>query len=126
MTNPVESVYGQGTTFKVVIPFRASHLPAGPVDAERIPASTTGPQAFLEEALRWLPDEDVSPQLPVNRDIAVPETTVSAFACCDGMKALADDVPQRLAGAAYSGNPRSSFPHRIFILHYQLDRFVAF
>lgn len=53
----VESLYGQGSTFKVVIPLGWNHLPAQNIGAERTQASTAlGARPFIEEALRWLPD----------------------------------------------------------------------
>jgi CheY-like chemotaxis protein len=55
----VESLYGQGSTFKVVIPLGHNHLPAQQIGAERTQASTAlGARPFVEEALRWLPDSD--------------------------------------------------------------------
>jgi signal transduction histidine kinase len=53
----VESVYGEGSTFTVALPFGASHLPADHVGAPR-PADAAGAGSFVEEALRWLPGED--------------------------------------------------------------------
>ena len=55
----VESLYGQGSTFKVVIPLGHNHLPAQQIGAERTQASTAlGARPFVEEALRWLPNSD--------------------------------------------------------------------
>jgi PAS domain S-box-containing protein len=57
-TVTVESVMGQGSTFRVAIPLGKAHL-----DPDRVgkapAAESTGvtPAAFVEEALRWLPDE---------------------------------------------------------------------
>ncbi|HEY3825777.1 MAG TPA: ATP-binding protein [Bryobacteraceae bacterium] len=54
----VESKEGEGSTFRVAIPRGKAHL-----DPERIrnstPAGSTAvmPAAFIEEAMRWLPDE---------------------------------------------------------------------
>jgi signal transduction histidine kinase len=46
----VESAVGAGTTFRVSLPAGAAHLPA-----ERVGVGATA-SAFVEEALRWLPD----------------------------------------------------------------------
>jgi signal transduction histidine kinase/CheY-like chemotaxis protein len=52
----VHSHIGQGTTFTVTIPLGSSHLPTDRISAPRMLASSaTGAQAFVEEALRWLP-----------------------------------------------------------------------
>ncbi|HEY6399780.1 MAG TPA: ATP-binding protein, partial [Blastocatellia bacterium] len=55
----VESEIDRGSAFTVTIPLGKSHLPADRVEAERMLA-TTGlrGEAYLEEALRWLPEED--------------------------------------------------------------------
>jgi PAS domain S-box-containing protein len=53
-----ESKVGQGTTFAVTVPLGADHLPPDHVGNERSLASSgTGASAYVEEALRWLPDE---------------------------------------------------------------------
>jgi signal transduction histidine kinase/DNA-binding response OmpR family regulator len=52
-----ESEEGRGSRFTVIIPFGTAHLPADRIGAARTQASTAlGAEAFLEEALRWLPD----------------------------------------------------------------------
>ena len=54
----VDSLYGKGSTFHVSIPFGKDHLPHKQVDASRSPAPTAlGVAPFVEEALRWLPEE---------------------------------------------------------------------
>lgn len=54
----VESTFGQGTTFTVHLPLGKEHLPATQIGAERPRASTeTKAEAFISEALRWLPDD---------------------------------------------------------------------
>jgi PAS domain S-box-containing protein len=56
----VESVYGQGSAFILTIPFGPAHLPADRIEAERPPASMApGANAYVEEALRWLPEPGV-------------------------------------------------------------------
>ncbi|HEX4114054.1 MAG TPA: ATP-binding protein [Stellaceae bacterium] len=53
----VESTLGRGTVFTVRVPFGSAHLPPVQVDAARTQASTaTRTDAFVSEALRWLPD----------------------------------------------------------------------
>jgi CheY-like chemotaxis protein len=60
----VESTVDRGSVFTVTIPLGTAHLPADRVGAAR-PHTATGAQvdAFVEEALRWLPDEGTSPAL---------------------------------------------------------------
>ena len=60
------SALGQGTTFRVRIPFGAEHLPPDRVQAPRaLPSATIGARAFVDEALRWLPDtRDNGPSSP--------------------------------------------------------------
>ena len=55
----VESSVGQGTIFTVTIPLGRSHLPSNRIEAERTVAPTAiRADAFVEEALRWLPVDD--------------------------------------------------------------------
>ena len=53
----VISTIGQGTTFTVRLPFGTDHLPPAQIGCGRtqIPSSTRA-DAFVNEALRWLPD----------------------------------------------------------------------
>ena len=54
-----ESEEGRGTAFVVTVPFGAGHLPAERIDAERQLGSTAvRAEAYVEEALRWLSDEE--------------------------------------------------------------------
>jgi signal transduction histidine kinase len=74
----VESVVGRGTTFVVSIPFGTAHLPAGNVGAERSQDSTSmRADAYVEEALRWLPEAHTtfSDSLVERSDVAA-ETTL--------------------------------------------------
>jgi PAS domain S-box-containing protein len=53
----VESEVGAGTTFTVSIPTGSAHLPADRVRAERSVSNTSvGARAYVEEALRWVPE----------------------------------------------------------------------
>ncbi len=54
----VSSVPGQGSTFSVVIPTGAAHLPADRVAPARSAHGASHGEAFVEEALRWLPSTE--------------------------------------------------------------------
>jgi PAS domain S-box-containing protein len=56
----VESVLGRGTAFTVRIPFGTSHLPQDRILKDTVARSLSPGQAdmFLQEALRWLPQEN--------------------------------------------------------------------
>ena len=57
----VESVVEQGSTFAVTIPLGSSHLPPDQIAESRPTVSTVvGAGPYVEEALRWLPDEEQS------------------------------------------------------------------
>jgi signal transduction histidine kinase len=61
----VESEMGKGSTFTVQIPVGKAHLPLDHIGAERVRASTAvGVNAYIEEALRWLPDQPGVDSLP--------------------------------------------------------------
>jgi signal transduction histidine kinase/FixJ family two-component response regulator len=57
-TVQLESALDRGSIFTVTIPFGSAHLPSERIGAARTEASTMiGADAFLEEALGWLPSE---------------------------------------------------------------------
>ncbi len=61
----VQSTHGQGSTFAVSVPMGAAHLPADRIGAGQTLSSTAlGAGAFVEEALRWLPDDETSNSFP--------------------------------------------------------------
>jgi PAS domain S-box-containing protein len=82
-TVSVDSMAGEGSTFTVAVPFGTAHL-----DSERIgkvsdlASTNVMPSAFIEEALGWLPDEElgghpapeVYSQTPVTEEPRVPES----------------------------------------------------
>ena len=68
----VESTLGRGTTFIVSIPLGQAHLASEQVGGERtLASSATGANPFVQEALRWLPDEPASSveELPLEADL---------------------------------------------------------
>ncbi|HTU17007.1 MAG TPA: PAS domain S-box protein [Gemmataceae bacterium] len=53
-----ESVEGKGTTFTVTVPLGSAHLPPDQIGDGRSSALTgTGATPYIQEALRWLPDD---------------------------------------------------------------------
>jgi PAS domain S-box-containing protein len=56
----VESRAGEGSTFEVRIPRGRAHLPADRVRDEAATTPIRAAQAYVEEALRWLPSQDGS------------------------------------------------------------------
>ncbi|MBV9776573.1 MAG: response regulator, partial [Acetobacteraceae bacterium] len=94
---------GEGTDFTITIPTGTAHLQADRIGARRPTVSTaTRVEAFVEEALRWLPDMDAG-----NLDIGVPLALPNA---ADGQRSsvlLADDnadmrdYVRRLLGGRY-------------------------
>ena len=50
------STLGEGTAFRVRIPFRSEHLATGLGESSRPSPSTSRSEAYIAEALRWLPD----------------------------------------------------------------------
>ena len=68
----VQSQMGDGTSFRVKIPFGSSHLPSSQLtrpSAEKSIAADASP--YLQEALRWLPDADESAEL-LSAEVDVP------------------------------------------------------
>jgi PAS domain S-box-containing protein len=56
----VASELSHGSTFRVRIPFGSAHLPPERLRAAHTPSiAALGAQAFVQEALRWLPDENI-------------------------------------------------------------------
>lgn len=69
-TVEAESRLGQGTTFRVKIPFGIRHLPADRVGNETgVRDSTIGAAPFVQEALRWLHGDSGSEE-PILKDLA--------------------------------------------------------
>jgi PAS domain S-box-containing protein len=64
----VDSTLGIGTSVTVSIPIGHAHLPSDRIAAERpLASSAVSADAFVEEALRWLP-ETASPVITTDRD----------------------------------------------------------
>lgn len=78
----VESYLGRGSTFIVTIPLGLDHLPQAQVGGNRTLASTaSGPLSFVEEALRWLPDDQLAPTEQFHEEVLpVPCPSMSGVA----------------------------------------------
>lgn len=77
-----ESAIGKGTMFTVSVPLGSAHLPADQIGEGRSAASSgTGAMPYVEEALRWLPDDtDPRSEWPTHRNaLPVPFSTTSAL-----------------------------------------------
>ena len=92
-----DSEIGKGTVFTATVPFGIFHVPAGhaPPDGDRSARTDTGcrAEAFVEEALRWLPDaEPGGPE--IGADLHLTQHTPGAPLRADGGPSrivLADD-----------------------------------
>jgi signal transduction histidine kinase/DNA-binding response OmpR family regulator len=65
----VESELGVGSTFRVSLPFGAAHIPSG--HRHEVTATSPGSSAantYVDEALRWLPDEEARPAATVSAE----------------------------------------------------------
>ena len=93
-TIDVTSTPGRGTTFFVRLPFGTSHLSAERINAPRTFTSTViGAQAFVQEALRWLPDTSTatSSNFPALAEAANPVLDQRFAATFGARIILADD-----------------------------------
>jgi PAS domain S-box-containing protein len=65
----VESAPGAGSTFSITIPTGTAHLPAERIGSAGPPApAATAARAYVEEALRWLPDRDSPAPAPADHE----------------------------------------------------------
>jgi PAS domain S-box-containing protein len=93
-TIEVASQPSRGTTFTVRLPLGRAHLPGERIKATRSDASTViGAQAFVQEALRWLPDlaDSTSLSLPALAEAVTPVRDQRFAATFGARIILADD-----------------------------------
>ncbi|HWE00169.1 MAG TPA: ATP-binding protein, partial [Bryobacteraceae bacterium] len=62
-TITVESRAGKGSAFLVRIPFGCAHLSENHINAKSEAPEPNRARAYVEEALRWLPDADIAPAI---------------------------------------------------------------
>jgi|UPI0005D28B5D PAS domain S-box-containing protein len=69
-----DSEVGKGSSFRVSIPFASDQLPAGSLDLRSTGVPTAHrADAYIEEALSWLPSETTTGFPVSKRDVATPE-----------------------------------------------------
>ncbi|MGZ6253475.1 MAG: ATP-binding protein, partial [Candidatus Binataceae bacterium] len=72
-TVEVTSALGQGSCFTVSIPVGKAHLPAADISAAgTAPSTAHRAEAFVEEALRWLPGAAARPEFEIENDLLDP------------------------------------------------------
>jgi signal transduction histidine kinase len=76
----VQSVLGRGTIFTVTIPTGTAHLPSERIGGERT-LDPTGihAEAFVEEALRWLPDGGAPREVAIEKELIGTRPAVAAI-----------------------------------------------
>ena len=91
----VESEVDRGTRFSVTVPLGTAHLPPERIRAAGSGGSSRNASAFVEEALRWLPEEPA----PEPQAVAVPEDRSHVLLADDN--ADMRDYIRRLLGARW-------------------------
>ena len=111
----VDSEEGRGTTFTVSVPLKAFERGADGINGiaarSEAYAPATRAQAFVEEALRWLPkssqsnapaDSDVARELPVDTRVTADEPVVrDSIVLADDNADLRDYIARLLAESGY-------------------------
>jgi PAS domain S-box-containing protein len=88
----VQSLHGQGTTFTVSVPRGKAHLPADRIQATRNAASTSlAPEAYVDEAQRWLPRDSGAPDEPTPRTLTSVAADAEALPSEKPLIVVADD-----------------------------------
>jgi signal transduction histidine kinase/DNA-binding response OmpR family regulator len=100
------SALGHGTTFTVAIPLGLEHLPAERIGAARsVPSTGVKADAFVEEALRWLPDAKGAAEPGIEKELLGPEamsaTREHSFVLLADDNADMRDYVRRLLASRY-------------------------
>jgi signal transduction histidine kinase/DNA-binding response OmpR family regulator len=93
-TIEARSALGEGTMFRILVPFGAAHLPSDHVQAPRAPSSTAiRARTFVDEALRWLqsPGDNAPSTLPALAENPLPARDQRFAATFGSRIVLADD-----------------------------------
>ena len=89
----VDSAVGRGTTFRVIVPYGDAHAPAATGSTAREAPTATRAAAFVEEALRWLPQttEANLAAIETSRDAATGTSATAALFAARERVLVADD-----------------------------------
>jgi signal transduction histidine kinase len=93
-TVDVVSELSQGSIFRVRLSFGTEHLPVERIKAPRaLDSAATGARAYVQEALRWLPEGpgETSSGLPASRELTTTTTDKRFDATAGARIVLADD-----------------------------------
>jgi PAS domain S-box-containing protein len=112
----VQSAPGRGSTFTVTVPLGSAHLPPGRIRGARTLASTAlGASAFVEEALRWLPDTGAASDAPGAASDAPGAASDAPGAASDALAGAASATPGAASDApgAASATPAGATPEAV-------------
>jgi PAS domain S-box-containing protein len=105
----VKSEVGKGSTFTVTLPTGKEHLPAEKIISDIQPAATsTYADAFVQEALKWLPDNEAPKELI--QDVSVSSDHKSTFSERTKAKVLVAD----------DNTDMRDYISRLLISHYEV------
>jgi signal transduction histidine kinase len=111
-TVQVQSALARGTIFTISIPLGKAHLPADRIDGARtVPPTGVRAEAFVEEALRWLPGAENAREIVVERELISPHPERPSSSASRQLVLLADDNADmrdyvcRLLGTHYDIEP---------------------
>jgi PAS domain S-box-containing protein len=99
----VTSQLDRGTSFKIAIPFGSAHLPAERIQTSRtLPSTALGTATFIEEAFRWLPEQDIeTSSLSASLSLPLPASSCSARILLADDNADMRDYIKRLLSSSY-------------------------
>ncbi len=118
-TIAVESVVNQGTCFTVSIPTGSAHLPKERISASRRVASTAiDATPYVEEALRWLPDEAALHSLDASEIQPELSTVLPARSAQSALRSSASVA--RILLADDNADMRD-YLYRLLSQHYQVE-----
>jgi signal transduction histidine kinase len=114
-----ESIVGQGTTFRILLPTGTNHLPPEQLGGERVLYTMgTGAGPFVEEALRWLPGAEGETAVSSSELPTFHEAVPTAYLHPKGSR---DDRPRVLM--ADDNADMRQYVGRLLAEHYRVEAF---